>query len=145
MSASSPNSSSPNSRQRSTNSDSQIVMITVVLLLLMLSIYRNSIWQTPISLWQDVAKKNINKARVHNNLGNSFALAGRTLEAITEYKTALALDRYYMEAYYNLGTYLEDMGRADEAMAYYSIYCKGAPFSFRKTAACDRYNILSHK
>ncbi len=117
----------------------------VIAILLALSLGRNAVWHTPIDLWRDVVGKNADSARVHNNLGNCYVLAGRTLEAIEEYKFALMLDRYYIEAYYNLGSNLDDMGRSVEALPYYTVYCNDAPMGLRKAVACERSRTLSMK
>jgi len=104
---------------------------------------RNSLWSSPLTLWQDVVQKKPWSARAHNNLGNSYGLLNRWPEAITEYRQALALNRYNVEAYYNLGMCLEKVNLGNEAVYYYGIYCKDAPPTALKPIACERYDALS--
>jgi len=67
-----------------------------------LSITRNQDYRSEIALWQATAKLSPNKARVHNNLGYAYKLAGRTSEARVEYREALRLDPTHIKARYNL-------------------------------------------
>lgn len=67
-----------------------------------LTLLRNQVYATEISLWEDTAKKSPNKARVHNNLGYAYLLAQRRAEARREFTAALQLDPDLYKARYNL-------------------------------------------
>ncbi|MGE5757902.1 MAG: tetratricopeptide repeat protein, partial [Sideroxydans sp.] len=67
-----------------------------------LTVLRNQVYATEISLWQDTAMKSPYKARVHNNLGHAYLLAQRPDEARREFATALQLDPRLYQARYNL-------------------------------------------
>lgn len=67
-----------------------------------LTVVRNQAYRDEISLWRDTAIQSPNKARVHNNLGYAYMLAGRTDEACREFQTALQLDSDYYLARHNL-------------------------------------------
>jgi tetratricopeptide (TPR) repeat protein len=62
----------------------------------------------------------IKPAVAHYSLGNAFIHAGRTSEAIQEYKWALQIDADYVEAHNNLGNALFLAGRTPEAMDEYT-------------------------
>jgi tetratricopeptide (TPR) repeat protein len=117
--------------------------VCIVALCLALTFARNSSYHTTLTLWQEVVERNPNRARAHNNLGNAYLNLGMTAEAIEEYQRTLALDRYYVKTYYNLGTALEDAGRPDEAASSYAFYCKNSPPDFRRPIACERAQVLS--
>ena len=55
-------------------------------------------------------------AEAHTFLGWSLSSLGRTEEAIDECKTAIGLDPDYGNPYNDIGVYLIDLGRADEAI-----------------------------
>jgi tetratricopeptide (TPR) repeat protein len=127
---------------------SSLAFVAVLIVLLgILSFERNFIWDTKLSLWTDVAAKSPLKSRAHNNLGNCYALLGRLFEAIEEYKIALSLNKKNIEAYYNLGMYLEEVGILNQAVYYYDIFCKAAPplYAEQKLTSCRRAEELSRK
>lgn len=119
----------------------------LIVLFATLTFERNFVWDTKLSLWSDVAEKSPQKSRSHNNLGNCYALLGRLFEAIEEYKIALSLNKKNIEAYYNLGMYLEEVGILNQAAYYYDVFCKAAPpvYGEQKLAACRRTQELSGK
>lgn len=70
---------------------------------------RNAVWQSKVSLWEDVVRKSPLKARPRNNLGESYNDEGRFEEAMEQFKAAVRLDPLFEEAHLNLG--LAYMGR----------------------------------
>lgn len=66
------------------------------------TVTRNRVYATEISLWEDTARKSPEKARVHNNLGYAYQLAGRYPDARRAYLRALALDPGHARARSNL-------------------------------------------
>lgn len=66
------------------------------------TLMRNRAYRTEVSLWEDTARKSPAKARVHNNLGYAYQLAGRYPEARRAYLRALALDPDHARARANL-------------------------------------------
>ena len=98
----------------------KIVMPVIVLITLLLSgltYARNTLWNDEISLWQDAAKKSLNKDRPHNHLGNAYASQNQLDRAIAEYQTALQLKPDYAEAHNNLGVAYASQGQLDWAIA----------------------------
>jgi tetratricopeptide (TPR) repeat protein len=121
-------------------------MIAIALLcgvLMSATCARNRLWHTKLFIWLDTAKKSPVKERVQNNLGNCYLLLGMEAEAIEAYKMAIALDSTKADPYYNIAMSLENIGRAAEAIPYYSFYCKNGKPNFRKPIACERYSVLS--
>ncbi|MHB1115352.1 hypothetical protein [Sideroxydans sp.] len=77
--------------------------ITALLLVCaLLTIQRNQDYRSEIALWEDTVQRSPNKARVHNNLGHAYLLAGRDDEAGQQFKSALQLDPQQPEALSNL-------------------------------------------
>ncbi|MHB8846396.1 MAG: hypothetical protein ACYC7L_16805 [Nitrospirota bacterium] len=79
-----------------------LLLVAVIISLIITAYHRNSIYMTYLTMWTDVVKKSMYKARPHNNLGNSFMFVGNNKQAYLEYFTALTFDRNYMVAYDNL-------------------------------------------
>lgn len=55
------------------------------------TIRRNAVWQSEITLWQDVVAKSPAKARGYGALGHAFQRAGRLQEAEQSYRSAIRL------------------------------------------------------
>jgi len=67
-----------------------------------LTVLRNQDYATEIALWEATVQRSPGKARVQNNLGYAYLLAGRKEEARRAFETALALDPEHIKARYNL-------------------------------------------
>ena len=80
----------------------RVVVAALLLACVTLTILRNQVYASEISLWQDTALKSPHKARVHNNLGYAYFLAQRTDDARREFTVALELDPNHFRASYNL-------------------------------------------
>ncbi|MDD2925718.1 tetratricopeptide repeat protein, partial [Rhodoferax sp.] len=78
------------------------LLAALVLCLGGLTVARNQDYRHEISLWESTVPLSPNKARVHNNLGYAYMLAGRVDEARREYTHALRLDPQHIKARYNL-------------------------------------------
>ena len=63
-----------------------------VTLIVALTLLRNEVWRSQVSLWEDALAKSPQKPRVYANLGTALQLAGRGDEALTYYCKAIALD-----------------------------------------------------
>jgi tetratricopeptide (TPR) repeat protein len=73
-----------------------------MIVLALFTFLRNRDYRSEIALWEDAARKSPCKARVHNNLGYAYFLAGRHGPARDEYLAALRLDPGYRLAMNNL-------------------------------------------
>ncbi|MBW7956618.1 MAG: tetratricopeptide repeat protein [Deltaproteobacteria bacterium] len=115
--------------------------LVLMLLLSGLTYERNEVWRTKLSMWLDVAMKSPMKSRPHNNLGNCYMLLERPVEAIEEYKKAIALDPGNIEAYYNISLNLEKTGRFDQAVYYYDIFSRNAPSRYERQKEFARKRV----
>ncbi|GAB4120048.1 MAG: hypothetical protein Fur0026_10790 [Sideroxydans sp.] len=80
----------------------RIVMLTLLLAAGLLTAQRNLDYQSEVALWQATVEQSPNKARVHNNLGHAYLLAGRDAEAETAFISALRIDPLQPEALINM-------------------------------------------
>jgi hypothetical protein len=89
----------------------------LMLVLAALTVLRNRDYASEITLWEATARVSPHKARVHNNLGYAYLLAGRNDDARREFTTALQLDPHLVKARNNLqrteSARPEDQGRTD--------------------------------
>lgn len=100
----------------------------LVILLSLWTFQRNSIWQDPITLWQDCVKKSPNKDRPHADLGRSYELAGRLDEAIEEYKKTLKINPLHQFTLRNLGLAMYKKGNLDESISFYRKALQSDPY-----------------
>lgn len=80
----------------------RLVVATVCIAMALLTIDRNRAYASEIALWEQTATVSPGKARVHNNLGYAYMLAGRMDDAKREYLLALSLDSGNVKARMNL-------------------------------------------
>jgi protein O-mannosyl-transferase len=88
--------------------------VVVVLVLGVMTIQRNTVFASNVSLWQDAIEKSPQKARPHFNLGAAYQNARRPNDAIREYQTALSLKPDIHAAYSNMAAIQIDSGQLDE-------------------------------
>jgi protein O-mannosyl-transferase len=86
---------------------------------LMLTYRQINFWQDDITLFSHAIAVTRNNDTAHLNLGFALEKAGRTTEAMSEYRAALKLDPDRAEAHNNLANLLDDTGHLDEALAEY--------------------------
>jgi tetratricopeptide (TPR) repeat protein len=96
-----------------------ILAAAAVAILAWRTVRRNADYHSVVGMWQDVAAKRPANDRAHCNLGYALRAAGRTEEAIAEYKEALRWKPDCVEAHYNLANALLHLGRAEEAILHY--------------------------
>ncbi|MGZ8256268.1 MAG: hypothetical protein ACXW1C_00670 [Gallionella sp.] len=78
------------------------ILIGLLLACISLTVARNEVYQSEITLWQDTVSKSPRKARVHNNLGYAYLLAQQPNMARQEFRRALLLNPQFYQASYNL-------------------------------------------
>ncbi|MFZ3072378.1 MAG: tetratricopeptide repeat protein [Thermodesulfobacteriota bacterium] len=88
------------------------------------AVNRNALWNDEVRLWEDIAKKSLNKARWHNNLSVIYLEKRQIDKAMVILESAIKLhaaDRIYGESGYlaaahsNLGLAYAMKGRMKEA------------------------------
>lgn len=107
-----------------------VALACVVILFAGLTHARNKVWQSDVSLWEDVVKKSPGKSRGYNNLGRAYFAANKINDAIHMYEKALRLDSRNYQALNNLGMAYYTLGSYERAAAAYraAIYVMpGAP------------------
>jgi tetratricopeptide (TPR) repeat protein len=98
------------------------VFFAVVALLFSGAAYaRNGVWQSGVSIWEDVVAKAPGKARGYNNLGLKYREAGRRKEAIASLMTAAGLKPDYPDAHKNLGLMYLEEGVTEKAIRHYGL------------------------
>lgn len=85
----------------------RLTATALALSLAALTVARNQVYASEVALWEDTVRKSLHKARVHNNLGYAYRLAGRTEDARREFTLALQLDPEHIKVRYNL-KYLDE-------------------------------------
>lgn len=103
----------------------------ILVVCIILTIRRNFVWQTPLTLWQDVVEKSPNKARGYVNLGHEqFSLFKKDRQraytsqksskylndALQNFEKAIRLDPKQPDAYTNLSLVYYELDRGDEAL-----------------------------
>ena len=78
------------------------ISVVLIVLLASLTLLRNQQFHSEIALWEATAKASPDKARVQNNLGYAYKLAGRNDEARQAFMKSLQLAPTYYQARYNL-------------------------------------------
>jgi len=109
-------------------------LILIVIAFSVLTIKRNTVWRSEISLWDDTVSKSPGKARPYNERGNAYASKGLYTQAITDFNKAIEIDSkirpdlqnplhsYYILArvYYNRANVYQKIGSLEQAVSDYS-------------------------
>jgi tetratricopeptide (TPR) repeat protein len=88
-------------------------------LLGILTLRRNAVYASPLSLWADTVAHRPGNPYAINNYGSALSQAGRAAEAEAQLRTALGLKPDYADARANLGNALMQEGRVAEAIPEY--------------------------
>lgn len=82
----------------------------------LLTIQRNEIWASEVSLWSDTLKKSPHKIRPMINLGRAYTTIGNFDLAVDYYEKAMALNPNIFATNFNLGNLYLDRGREKDAI-----------------------------
>ncbi len=105
------------------------VIGAVLLVLCAATFHRNTIWQNPLTFWNDVVRKSPRSIIGHNNLANTYSGQGLHERAIHEYRKALELSpesslkvsgKYFSALNYNLAHEYALTGLNDKAIEHYT-------------------------
>ncbi len=108
-----------------------VCLSSIILILTLLTIQRNKVWSSEISLWEYEVSLNPYDGKLHNDLGNAYLREGRVDEAIKELKEAIRLDPEHVDAYYNLGSLYASQGMAKEAFREFGFAIEIKPDHFK--------------
>ncbi len=98
------------------------LFIIVLMSFSLCTIKRNFVWKDMVSLWEDAVRKSPAKARPHAALGLAYnEEKGLIDEAIRQYRIALGIKPFYLDAMINMGVALSMKGDIDGAMRKYEI------------------------
>jgi tetratricopeptide (TPR) repeat protein len=91
-------------------------LATVSVVFAGLAFARNVVWQSEVSLWEDVIQKGPMKARGYNGLGLAYLDMHRYDRAIGQFEKAITLYPSYGSAFNNLGNAFYQSGLYDRAI-----------------------------
>jgi tetratricopeptide (TPR) repeat protein len=94
-------------------------LATAILLLSLWTYERNSLWNDPVTFWNDVVRKSPCNARAYNNLGTSYMENRSYRLALMKLKDAIQLNPNLIEAQINMGVTLAAQSKLDEAITHY--------------------------
>ncbi len=112
-----------------------IIFYLLVGIMSVLTIERNTIWQSELSLWKDTYKKSPHKLRPLINLARAHSLLGDKEKAIKYYEQALVKGPWIFVPNYNLGDLYLEKGLLDDAIPLFlnaSRIAPGIPETFAK-------------
>lgn len=92
-----------------------LLVVLVLAVLAYATFERNGVWQSRVSLWEDVVRKSPSLAYARNNLGVIYMEEGMLDEAERELRAAIRLKPDHERAYNNLGMVFVQRGRPAEA------------------------------
>lgn len=95
------------------------VLLSLIAAYSLATFERNFAWKTGLSLWSDVVKKSLEKARPHYNMGHSYQDKGNYDRAIAEYKTSISLSPNFVDAHNSLGVAYYNKGLRMKAIQKY--------------------------
>ncbi len=84
-----------------------------------LTVRRNAVYETELSLWGDTVRKAPGSARANNNYAKALAEGKNPGEALAYCRRAIDLDPEFSAAYNNCGYTLSKLGRFGEALPYF--------------------------
>jgi len=96
-----------------------LLLAMMALPLGVLTVRRNEVYQSELSLYRDTVLSRPGNASAHTNLGNLLRDARQTDEAITHYEAALRIRPNYPQAHYNLAIALSDSRLMAQAIDHY--------------------------
>ncbi len=96
-----------------------IALTLIIALFGVLTVSRNNVWKSDLTLWTDTVHKSPNSGAVQAYLGHALFASGDVDSAIQHYQIAIRLKPEFSETYNNLGVALAAQGRHREALPVY--------------------------
>ena len=92
------------------------ISISIIILFSIITIQRNQIWASEVTLWNDTLKKSPNKIRPIINLAHAYTTFGSFDLAIRYYEKAMSINSKIFSTNYNLGNLYLESAREEEAI-----------------------------
>ena len=107
----------------------QTVLIVYILIGVfgVLTIKRNTVWKSELSLWQDTYSKSPHKVRPLINLARAYSLEGETEKAIKYYQESLIQSPFVFATNYNLGDLYLKKGLEPDAIRHFLLASRIEP------------------
>lgn len=105
----------------------KIILIFCVFALGIMTLKRNAVWQSELSLWQDTYQKSPHKLRPLINLARAHSLEGNTDKAIKYYQESLVEGPAVFATNYNLGDLYLKKNLVNEAMRHFNLASRIEP------------------
>jgi len=93
-----------------------IVFSVIIMVYGCLTLVRNTVWKSKLSLWYDVAQKSSAKARPHLNLGIAYFHLFKPIPAIEQFNLANKIEPENGQIYYNRAEAFLFLNRTEEAL-----------------------------
>ncbi len=93
------------------------LLLAMLVPLSIMTYQRNKVWQDKLTLYEDAISKSPGKARLHYNMGNTYANRNLLAEAIAQYQRSLEIKPGFKRAHNNLGTIYLQQGKYEQAIA----------------------------
>lgn len=93
------------------------VLVLLVGINAVLSYQRNKVWETDLTLWNDVIEKSPEKARPYFNRALAYESTNAIEQAIADYTKAIAINPAYTNAWSNRGLAHLKLGQFDQAIS----------------------------
>jgi tetratricopeptide (TPR) repeat protein len=98
-----------------------VSVLTILIVFSILTVQRNSVWNSAVLLWEDAVKKSPHHVRSHLNLGRSYYYERMLEKAVTAYEKANNINAFYFVSHFNLGTIYYEWENLDKAAKEFSI------------------------
>jgi tetratricopeptide (TPR) repeat protein len=105
----------------------KIILIFCVFALGIMTLKRNAVWQSELSLWQDTYQKSPHKLRPLINLARAHSMEGNTDKAIKYYQDSLVEGPAVFATNYNLGDLYLTKGLVDDALRHFFLASRIEP------------------
>lgn len=99
----------------------------VALAFAVLTVQRNKVYSSRLSMWKDTVKKSPDKARPHLLLGHTYFRKKKYGKAVKSYKKSLGLDPASVDPYLALGLTYKKMGKPEKAIKKYNQFLETNP------------------
>ncbi len=104
-----------------------ITLIFCVFALGIMTMKRNAVWQSELSLWQDTHQKSPHKLRPLINLARAHSLEGNSEKAIQYYQESLVKGPGVFATNYNLGALYLEKGLVTDALRHFQLASRIEP------------------